>query len=219
MELVELRREVAPAAPFRLPRMLGMDGMLRRRGGVLERLLHHGEVPVLVRVAQTAPDRVLFGARSRAPAAAAYGIERMRFALGVDEDLRPFLSAFAGDRLIGRSVRRRPWLRVMRRPDPFEALTWAICEQLIDYERAAAIERRVLRALGRRWVGADPRSARLRDLPAPAVLAATEPARLESFDLARGRALALVRAAREVARGRIDLYGCCLLYTSDAADE
>jgi DNA-3-methyladenine glycosylase II len=207
-EVVELRREVAPAAPFRLPRMLGMDGMLRRRGGVLERLLHHGEVPVLVRVAQTTPDRVLFGACSPTPAAAAYGIERMRFALGVDEDLRPFLSAFAGDRLIGRSVRRRPWLRVMRRPDPFEALAWAICEQLIDYERAAAIERRVLGALGRRWAGADPRAARLRDLPAVTVLAATEPARLESFDLARGRALALVRAAREVARGRIDLYGC-----------
>jgi len=28
-----------------------MDGLLRRRAGVLERLLHHGEAPVLVRVA------------------------------------------------------------------------------------------------------------------------------------------------------------------------
>ena len=60
----ELREEVAPAGAFRLPRRTGADGMLRRRGGVLERLLHHGEVPVLVRVAQTAPDRVVLGARA-----------------------------------------------------------------------------------------------------------------------------------------------------------
>ena len=173
---------------------------------MLERLLHHGDLPVVVRVAQPAPDRVLFGARAATRAAAAYGIERMRFALGVDEDLRPFLRRFARDPLIGRSLRRRPWLRVGRRPEPFEALAWAICEQLIEYERAAAIERRMVGALGRRgsdWDGVD---GGLRDLPTAAVLAGTAPALLQSFDLAGGRALALVRAAREVARGRVDLY-------------
>src|SRR6202035_4406004 len=81
--LVELRQEVAPRGSFRLPRRTGMDGMLRRRGGVLERLLHDGEEPVVVRIAQPAPDRVLFGARARTRTAAAYGIARMRFALGV----------------------------------------------------------------------------------------------------------------------------------------
>src|SRR5690242_1835068 len=96
--------------------------MLRRRAGVLARLLHLDGVPVLVRVVQTAPDSVLLGARSPSPAAAAHGIARMRFALGVDEDLRPFLREFARDPLIGRSVRARPWLRASRRPDPFEAL-------------------------------------------------------------------------------------------------
>jgi 3-methyladenine DNA glycosylase/8-oxoguanine DNA glycosylase len=128
----------------------------------------------------------------------------MRFALGVDEDIRPFLRRFAGDPLIGRSLRRRPWLRVLRRPEPFEALAWAICEQLIEYERAAAIERRVVAALGRRWTAPDGSS--LRDLPAASVLAGTAPALLQSFDLAGGRAITLVRAAREVARGRIDLH-------------
>jgi 3-methyladenine DNA glycosylase/8-oxoguanine DNA glycosylase len=183
-----------------------MDGMLRRRAGILERLLHHGEEPVLVRVAQTASDRVLFGARARTRAAAAHGIERMRFALGVDEDLRPFLRLFAGDPLIGRSLRRRPWLRAGRRPEPFEALAWAICEQLIEYERAAAIERRVVAALGRRWIADDGAGSGLRDLPSAAVLAGTAPALLQSFDLAGGRAMALVRVAREVARGRVDLH-------------
>jgi 3-methyladenine DNA glycosylase/8-oxoguanine DNA glycosylase len=195
-----------PVGPFRLPRRTGMDGMLRHRGGILERLLHDGDVPVLVRVAQPTPGRVLVGARATTRAAAAHGISRMRFALAVDEDVRPFLRRFAGDPLIGRSLRRRPWLRVSRRPEPFEALAWAICEQLIEYERAAAIERRMVASLGRRWVGWDGLDSGLRDLPAASRLAATAPALLQSFDLAGGRALALVRAAREVARGRVDLH-------------
>jgi 3-methyladenine DNA glycosylase/8-oxoguanine DNA glycosylase len=183
-----------------------MDGLMRARGGVLERLLHHGEQPVIVRVAQPAPERVLFGARAASRSAAAYGIERMRFALGVDEDLRAFARRFARDELIGRSVRARPWLRVARRPDPFEALAWAICEQLIEYERAAAIERRMVAALGRRWSGWDGAGRACRDLPTAAKIAGTAPALLQSFDLAGSRAMALVRAAREVARGRVDLH-------------
>ena len=203
---VEVREEVTPAGPFRLPRRNGLDGLLRRRGGALERLLHDGEQPVLVRVAQPAPDLLLFGARAPSREAALHGIARMRFALGVEDDLRPFLRRFAGDPLLGRSLRRRPWLRASRRPEPFEALVWAICEQLIEYERAAAIERRVVAALGRRWVGWNGEHSPLGDCPEAAVLAGTSPALLQSLDLGAGRARALVRAAREVAGGRIDLH-------------
>ncbi len=184
--------------PFRLPMQGGMDGVLRHRGGVLERLLHAEEEPVVVRVAQPSPDRVVFGGWARTQAAAEYGIERMRFALGVDEDLRAFHARFARDPLIGPSVRRRPWLRVRRRPEPFEALAWAICEQLIEFERAAAIERRIVARLGRR-------GGELRDVPTADVLAGVAPALLQSMDLGGARARTLVRAAREVARGRIDL--------------
>jgi 3-methyladenine DNA glycosylase/8-oxoguanine DNA glycosylase len=204
--VVEIREEVRPAGPFRLTLRAGMDGVLRRRGGVLERLLHHGDEPVVVRVAQTAGDRVLFGASAHSRAAAAHGIARMRFALGVDEDLGAFRERFLRDPLIGASVRRRPWLRVSRRPEPFEALAWAICEQLIEYDRAAAIQRRVVAALGRRAREPDAAGRALRDLPAPVVLAGTAPALLQSFDLAATRATALVRVAREVAGGRVDLH-------------
>jgi 3-methyladenine DNA glycosylase/8-oxoguanine DNA glycosylase len=197
---------VRPAGPFRLPLQGGMDGVLRRRGRVLERLLHAGSEPVLVRVAQTAPDAVLFGARAPNREAARHGIARMRFALGVDEDLGAFRRRFARDPLVGRSVRLRPWLRVRRRPEPFEALAWAICEQLIEYERAAAIQRRVVLRLGRRWIDGGLGAGALRDLPAPATLAGTAPALLQSLDLAGARARTLVRAAREVARGRVDLH-------------
>jgi 3-methyladenine DNA glycosylase/8-oxoguanine DNA glycosylase len=188
---------------FSLPLRSGLDGLTRARGGVLHRLVHAGEEPVLVRVAQVARDRVLFGARAGDRGAAEWGIERMRLALGIDQDLSPFYERFRFDPLIGPSVRVSPGLRASGKPDPFEALAWAICEQLIDIERAAAIQRRLIFRLGRRWDW-DGRS--FRDAPTAAVLAAQAPALLESMDLSAGRAVALIRAAREVASGRVDLF-------------
>jgi 3-methyladenine DNA glycosylase/8-oxoguanine DNA glycosylase len=134
----EVRVEVRPRWAFALPLRSGLDGLVRVRGGVLHRLLHFGEVPVLVRVAQPARDRVLFGARADTREAAEWGIERMRLALGIDQDIGPFYERFRFDPLIGRSVRSAPGLRAGGKPEPFEALAWAICEQLIEFERAAA---------------------------------------------------------------------------------
>jgi 3-methyladenine DNA glycosylase/8-oxoguanine DNA glycosylase len=199
---VELRVEVIPRWSFRLPTRGGRDGVLRCRGRVLERLLHVGGRPAIVRVAQTAQRRVLFGcwARDRGDAEAA--IARMRFALAVDDDLREFYERFRDDPLIGASLRRTPWLRIARRPVAFEAVAWAVCEQLIESGRAAAIERRIVHALGPRCAHSG-----LRDVPSAAALAACAPARLESFDLAARRAIALVRVAGQVSAGGLDLDG------------
>jgi 3-methyladenine DNA glycosylase/8-oxoguanine DNA glycosylase len=140
--------------------------------------------------------------RAEAPtrAAAAYAADRMRFALGLDHDIRPFIRRFRWDPLIGPIVRRRPWVRPLRRPEPFEALAWAITEQLIESQRAAAIQRALVRRYGRR---SD--CGTLRDAPTPSRLAGCAQAELESCDLAGPRARALIRASREVAAGRIDL--------------
>jgi 3-methyladenine DNA glycosylase/8-oxoguanine DNA glycosylase len=201
---VELRVELRPIPPYRLPRHGGGDGLLCVRGGVLQRLLHHEGEPVVVRAAQTAPDRVLLGAWGTSKPAASYGIKRMRFALGLDMDVEPFYRAFRSDPAIGASLRRRPWLRPRRRPEPFEALAFAVCEQLIEYERAAAIERRLVHRLGARHdAGA---GVELRDWPSAQVLAGASTALLQSLDLAGSRAIALIRAAREVARGKVDLH-------------
>jgi 3-methyladenine DNA glycosylase/8-oxoguanine DNA glycosylase len=188
---------------FSLPLRNGLDGLTRARGGVLHRLVHAGDLPVLVRVAQVSRERVLFGARAVDREAAEWGIERMRLALGIDQDLSAFYERFRFDPLIGRSVRLSPGLRASGKPDPFEALAWAICEQLIEFGRAAAIQRRLIFRLGRRWDW-DGRS--FRDSPSAGVLAAQAPALLESMDLSAGRSVALVRAAREVASGRVDLF-------------
>jgi 3-methyladenine DNA glycosylase/8-oxoguanine DNA glycosylase len=198
--LAEVRCEVTPRWPVRLPGGNAPDGVLRVRRGVRERLLHVDGAPVIVRAAQPAADRVLFGAWADERAAAEEGIARMRFAFGLDDDLRPFYDRFRFDHLIGPSVRARPHVRVFRRPEPFEALAWAVTEQLIDYPRAAAIQRAMVRALGPRC----PRTG-LRDVPSAARVAGTAPARLESMDLKGSRAIALIRAAREVATGRVDL--------------
>jgi 3-methyladenine DNA glycosylase/8-oxoguanine DNA glycosylase len=198
--MVEVRREVRPVWPFRLPGG-GPDGVLRRRrDGGLERLLHVEGRPAVVRVGQPARDRVVLVAGADSPDVAEEAIGRMRFALGLDDDLRPFYERFRFDPVIGRSVRARPHARILRRPDPFEALAWAICEQLIEFERAAAIQRRIVFKLGRRCTRTG-----LRDLPAAATLAGTAPALLQSLDLSAGRAVAMRRAAVEVASGRADL--------------
>jgi 3-methyladenine DNA glycosylase/8-oxoguanine DNA glycosylase len=198
---LEVRVEVRPRWPFRLQRHGGKDGVLRCRNGVLQRLLHVGDEPVVVRCAQPSPERVVFGATATTRDAAEYAIERMRFAVGVDDDLRAFHERFRFDPLIGPAVRALPHLRVRRRPEPFEALAWAVCEQLIEFERACEIERRIVWHARRK----DPATG-LWDVPTAAQVAAMTAPRLESFGLTETRAVALTRAAREVAAGRVDLH-------------
>jgi 3-methyladenine DNA glycosylase/8-oxoguanine DNA glycosylase len=149
---------------------------------------------------QAAPDRVIFGARAASRDAAEEGIARLRFATGVDDDLREFHDRFRDDPVIGRAVRANPQLRVRRKCHPWEALAAAITEQLIDFESAVAIQRRIIARLGRRCP-----ETRLRDAPPPAVIAAQAPALLASLDLHPKRAIAMRRCAIEVSRGRVDL--------------
>jgi 3-methyladenine DNA glycosylase/8-oxoguanine DNA glycosylase len=140
---------------------------------------------------------VRFRAEGASAALASEAIERMSFALGVNHDLREFHRRFRRDPLIGPVIRRRPWLRPRRRPEPFEALAWAVCEQLIESGRAAAIERRIVRRLGRRSA-----CGALRAPPSAEAVARCSPAELDACGLAPKRSIALIRAAREVASGR-----------------
>jgi 3-methyladenine DNA glycosylase/8-oxoguanine DNA glycosylase len=214
--------EVRPPWPFRLPRGSGGDGTAAMRGGFLCRLLHVGEQPVLVRAWQQGRRRVFLRADALEPGAVEYppvpgqpaatepaapeqlelAIGRMRFAIGVDDDLTEFRRQVRGDRLLEPLLRRFPDLRPRRRPWPWEAFAWAVTKQLIESGRAAAIQRRIVRRWGPR-IG-EGRSA-LRDVPAAAVIAGRAPAELESMDLSAGRAVALRRAAAAVAAGRCPL--------------
>jgi len=190
---------VRPPWPLRLPRRGGGDGTMRVRDGVLTRLLHVDDQPIVVHAWQRRDGNVAF--RGTGPAgqhALERAIERLRFALGVDDDLRPFYERFKRDRLIGPALRRRPWVRPRRRPWPWEALAWAVTAQLIESGRALQIQRRIVY----RW---GPALDRLRDVPPADVIAARAPAELAALDLAPARAIAMIRCAREVAAGRVDL--------------
>jgi 3-methyladenine DNA glycosylase/8-oxoguanine DNA glycosylase len=212
--------EMRPPWPYRLPAYGGEDGVMRARGGVLSRLLHVDGSPVLVRAWQPSAERVLLRAEPVDPGAVAapcpsaapltgpagadqleLAIERMRFALAVDDDLGEFHRRFRGDPLLGPLLRRRPHFRARRRPWPWEALAWAVVKQLIETGKAARIQRRIVGRWGAR-LGAE-RGA-LHDVPDPAAIAGRAPAELESMGLALRRAIALRAVAREVAQGRCD---------------
>ena len=184
--------------PYRLPGP-GRDGVMVRRDGALTRVLWAGDEEVLVR-AWAAGRAVRIRAEAATREACGAAIVRMRFALGTDHDLGEFHRRFRWDPLVGPVIRRRPWVRPRRRPEPFEALAWAVCEQLIESGRAAAIQRRIVRRHGRASA-----CGTLRAPPSAAVLAGRAPAELDACGLAPKRSIALVRVAREVASGRADL--------------
>ncbi|HWB69994.1 MAG TPA: hypothetical protein VG518_08440 [Solirubrobacterales bacterium] len=211
-----LELEVVPPSPFRLPGGASEDGTMRNRGGVIARLLHVGGSPVLVRAWQPGSRLVALRAEAidpgalhhPAPGVAPAGEEqlevatrRMRFAIGVDEDLGEFYARFRRDPLLGPLLRRAPSFRPRRHPWPWEALAWAVVKQLIESDRAARIQRRLVGRWGARL--GEGREA-LRDVPAPDLIAARAPAELQGMDLSAGRSLALIRVAREVAAGRCD---------------
>jgi 3-methyladenine DNA glycosylase/8-oxoguanine DNA glycosylase len=173
--------------------------VLVSREGALLRVVHAEGEAAVVRV-WAAAGCVRFRAEAPSRAAALAAIERMRFALGTEHDLKDFHRRFRWDPLVGPVIRRRPWLRPRRRPEPFEALAWAVCEQLIDSRRAAAIERSVVRRLGARSA-----CGVLRSPPSAERLAGCAPAELDACGLAPKRSIALIKAAREVASGRADL--------------
>jgi len=193
------------------------DLTLRVRDGIATRFLHAQGSPVLVRAWQPGPGRLKLRAQGLDPAGVEYGLtaatdaapagpaqlrlalERMRFALGADDDLTEFHRRFRRDELLGPLIRRMPGFRPRRRPWPWEALASAIVGQLIEADRAARIERRIIGRWGSR---AGPGREAPRDVPGAAAIAGRAPAELESMDLAASRAVALRRVAREVAASR-----------------
>jgi 3-methyladenine DNA glycosylase/8-oxoguanine DNA glycosylase len=217
-----LEVEVRPRSPLRLPRT-GGDGVARVREGILERMLHVGPCPVRVRCWQTRGGEFRIRAERIEPRLLvhhdadaecleaggdqlAVAIERMRFALWLDDDISGFYARFKADPLLRRAIRLKPWTRPKRRPWPWEALAWAITEQLIEASRAAVIQRRIVRRWGPKAAPARRAERPLMDVPSAELVAGRAPAELTSMDLTEARALAMVRCAREVHAGRADLF-------------
>jgi 3-methyladenine DNA glycosylase/8-oxoguanine DNA glycosylase len=133
------------------------------------------------------------------------GIEQVRFMLGLDDDHSAFLLRFAGDPLLGESIRRLRGLRPMRTSTVAHALLRAVAGQLIQASRARQIERLVIRACTQELEG-------LHAPPTAADLARFSPAGLRNLGLGARRGAALVRLCRG-----LDLEGLKLLPTDVVA--
>ena len=136
------------------------------------------------------------GSEARRPAAArrrrrrprherATASRAARFMLALDDDTAEFHRRFARDPLLGATARALVGYRPLRLATVTHAALRAVCGQLIEARRAAAIERSILRQLG---VAVATRDG----------LAQLSPADLRRHGLATSRATTLVRLVRSL---------------------
>jgi 3-methyladenine DNA glycosylase/8-oxoguanine DNA glycosylase len=121
----------------------------------------------------------------------AEGVDRVRTALGLDDDHSEFLRRFARDPLIGESTRRLKGLRPMRTGTVAQALLRAVAGQLVQARHARTVERDVVRATTRALGG-------LHAAPTDSDLARLSPAQLGRLGLGARRAATLVRLCRSL---------------------
>lgn len=118
-------------------------------------------------------------------AATGEGLERARFMLALSDDTAGFHQRFARDPLLGAASRALVGYRPLRLATVTHAMLRAMCGQLIEASRAAAIERSILRQLGG--------SVATRDS-----LLQLSPTDLRRSGLATSRASTLVRIVRSL---------------------
>lgn len=217
---------VNPLVPVQLPERSSPDGVMVSDGRRVRRFLHVEGAPVLIAVSSARsgdgaavrlvaeavdPDLVDYQPgdrraderREASPADLAVAVDRIRFALCLDEDPTDFLQANRDDELLAPVIARRPWARPRRQPWPWEALAWAIVSRATEPVEAARLQRRLVHRWGPRieLAGSDDR---LFDLPSAQTIADAAPAEMVSKGMTETRAIAMARAAREVVSGRVD---------------
>ncbi len=157
---------VTPSGPYRL--------RLMSRSGAWRGALADGSTAT----AWQRPDgKVIVRAATEA------GLERARFMLALHDDTAGFHHRFARDPLLGNAARALVGYRPLRLATVTHAALRAVCGQLIEASRAAAIERSILRRLGAPVATRD-------------ALAQLSPIDLRRSGLATSRAATLVRLVR-----------------------
>jgi 3-methyladenine DNA glycosylase/8-oxoguanine DNA glycosylase len=112
-------------------------------------------------------------------------LELARFMLALDDDTGEFHRRFAGDPLLGVTVRTLRGLRVPRKATVTHATVKAVCGQLIQSGRAREIERAIVRVSGE-------------PVPTRESIGRLSPARLCACGLAASRAVTLTRLVRTI---------------------
>jgi 3-methyladenine DNA glycosylase/8-oxoguanine DNA glycosylase len=180
-----LRAELRPKGPYSL-RLSG------RHGSDATRVLVDGTYRATVRIdgrlervhaVQRADGTIVVAADSEG------GIEHVRFALGLADDHSEFVRRFAGDPLLGETLRRLRGLRPLRTGTVAQALLRAVVGQLIQASRARRLEQTIIRAT-------TPALAGLHAPPTAEELGRYSPAELGRLGLGARRAACLVRLCR-----------------------
>ena len=182
-----IRAELQPTGPysFRLSARHAGDACRRIHDGIYRETIRVDERLERVEATQRPNGTIVVAAESDA------GVERIRFAFGLDDDHSEFLREFAADRLLGESIRQLRGLRPMRTGTVAQALLRAVAGQLIKASRAREIERTIIRAT-------TPKLGDLHAAPTCAELARYSPAQLGRLGLGARRAGALIRLCRTI---------------------
>ncbi len=123
----------------------------------------------------------------------------LRNILGLQIDPAPFVEFVTDDALLGALARRQTGLRIVQSASVFEALTWAVIGQQINLTFAIALRRTFIQQAGRQH------SSGLWCYPEAADVARLSADALTSRKFSRSKADTLLRLARLLADGALDL--------------
>jgi len=167
--------------------------------GVLRKGLMLGGSPALLTAsldANTASYTLDMEGERIAPAALRDMVERI---LGLHIQPEPFETAVAGDPLLGAVVGRQCGLRIPQTATAFEAVTWAIIGQQIGLGFAITLRRRLIEA------GGVYHASGLACYPDAALVARMNADDLGRLQFSRAKSEALIRVARLIEDGKLDL--------------
>jgi DNA-3-methyladenine glycosylase II len=179
-----------------------VEGVAERVDGArIRKAVLLGGVPLLLDVtltAATAQCRIAAdGALDAATLALAH--EALRSILALRIDPAPFAAFVRDDPVFGPLVARQPGLRIVQSATVFEALTWAIIGQQINLPFAISLRRTFIQQAGR------VHSSGLWCYPEAADVARLDVEALTSRKFSRAKAETLLRVARMVADGELQL--------------
>lgn len=120
--------------------------------------------------------------------------------LDMERDLQPFYDQMAACPLVGPIVPKYPGMRLIRMPDLFEAISWAILGQQINLTFAYRLKQRITQEWGtsREYEGHT-----LYAFPDPAVIAELEPEVMRPMQVSQRKAEYLIGVAKEISSGNL----------------
>ncbi|HEY7294679.1 MAG TPA: AlkA N-terminal domain-containing protein [Dehalococcoidia bacterium] len=136
--------------------------------------------------------------------------------LGLEDDLRPFSAAVAGDARLAELSRRFAGLRLVSTPSPFEAFVWAVLGQQISLHVAFRLKAALVERCG---TPAQVNETTYWAFPEATRLAAASPDELAALGLGRRKAETIVHVAGLVAGRALDLDGLAVLPLPEAERE